>query len=289
MATILVTGANGNVATATLHALANSGKHKLVGLVRDKAKGKDLEAMGVELRIGDLEHLRSIEEQFGGVDVALLLTAPGPMSPYQSSNALWAARKGGVKHVVRLSAVGAAHDAPTLNSRLHALSDSELERSGATYTILKPHFFTQNLMGMAKPVAEQGTIFFGLGDAALPMIDVRDIGDAAAAVLDNPAPHAGKTYTLTGGKKIGLAEAAEKIGAALGKPVKYVPVPVPQMIEMMAKMGADDYRQVSLRDYMNAYSSGWQNDVTTSFKDITGKEPRDFEVFAKDFARAVAR
>ena len=60
-----------------------------------------------------------------------------------------------------------------------------------------------------------------------------------------------KTYTLTGATKVGLAEAAEKIGAAIGKPVKYVPVPVPQMIEMMAKMGADDYRQVTLRDYMD--------------------------------------
>lgn len=288
MATILVTGANGNVASATLHALKNSG-HKLIGLLRDKAKGKELEAAGVELRVGDLEQLRSVEHQFEGVDVAFLLTAPGPMAPYQSSNALWGARQGKVKHVLRLSAVGAAHDAPSLNSRLHALSDSELERSGMTYTILKPHFFTQNLMGMAKSVAEQGSIFFGLGDAKLPMIDVRDIADCAAAILANPAPHGGKTYTLTGSRKVGLAEVAEKIGAAIDKPVKYVPVPVPQMIDMLGKMGADDYRQVALRDYMSAYSGGWQNECTTSCKEITGKEPRDIDAFVTDFAAAIKR
>lgn len=42
-----------------------------------------------------------------------IYTPPGPSAPIQASNALWAARLGGVKHVVRMSAVGAAHDAPS--------------------------------------------------------------------------------------------------------------------------------------------------------------------------------
>ena len=59
MTTILLTGATGNVSTAVIHALQGSG-HRLVGLVRDKAK-RTLAALGVELRIGDLEHPRTLE------------------------------------------------------------------------------------------------------------------------------------------------------------------------------------------------------------------------------------
>ncbi|HET9375181.1 MAG TPA: NAD(P)H-binding protein [Chthoniobacterales bacterium] len=107
MSTILLTGATGNVTSAVIRSLQGSG-HRLIGLIRDPAKAKDLAAQGVELRTGDLSLLRTAEGAFEGVDVAWLLTPPGPSAPIQASNALWAARLGGVKHVVRMSAVGAA-------------------------------------------------------------------------------------------------------------------------------------------------------------------------------------
>jgi hypothetical protein len=104
-------------------------------------------------------------------------------------------------------------------------------------------------------------------------------------VLANPTAHAGKTYTLTGAP-VTLHEVAAAIGTAVGKPVSYVPVPVAAAIEMMTKMGADEYRQVSLRDYLTAYSQGWQSSPTTSVKDLLGREPRSIAEFARDFARA---
>lgn len=288
MATILLTGATGNVSSSVLRELHDSG-HKLVGLVRDPAKAQALAAQGVELRAGDLNQLRTVEGAFSGIDVAFLLAPPGSLAPAQMSNALWGARKGGVKHVVRMSAVGAAHDAPTINSRFHALSDTELERSGIPYTIVKPHFFMQNLMMVAQSIAEQGTIYFALGDAALPMVDVRDIGSTVAAILTNPAPHAGKTYTLTGPAAVSLHQVASAIGEAIGKPVSYVSVPVPAMVEQMAKFGVDDYGQTALRDYLIAYSAGWQDTVTSAVKDITGSSARSIQQFARDFAGAFGK
>jgi uncharacterized protein YbjT (DUF2867 family) len=196
-----------------------------------------------------------------------------------------AARRGGARHIVRLSAVGAAHDAPTINSRLHALSDSEVMGSGLQWTVLKPHFFMQNVMMSAASVKEQGAIYFALGDAKVPMIDVRDVGEAAAAVLSAPAAHAGKTYTLTGAP-VTMAEVAAAIGTVVGKPVKYVPVPVAAMVENISKAGGGEYAEVSLRDYFTAYSSGWQSTPTTAVKDLTGHEPRTIAQFARDFAGA---
>lgn len=288
MATILLTGANGNVSTATIRELQGSGHH-LVGLVRDPAKAQALTALGVELRVGDLTQLRTVEGSFTGVDVAFVLAPPGNLAPVQCANALWAARQAGVKHVVRLSAVGAAHDAPTINSRLHALSDAELERSGLAYTILKPHFFMQNLMMAAGTVAQQGAIYFALGDAPLPMIDVRDVGAAVAAVLKDPAPHAGKTYTLTGPAAVSMHGVASAIGLAVGKPVNYVALPVGAMIEQLAKFGVDDYGQTAMRDYFSAYAAGWQDQVTTAVPDLTGAPARSIAQFAHDHAAAFGK
>jgi uncharacterized protein YbjT (DUF2867 family) len=288
MSTILLTGANGNTSSATISALQGKG-HRLIALVRDQKKGKTLQDLGVEIRIGDLSQLRSVEDAFGGVDTAWLLAPPGPLAPHQASNALWAARRAGVKHIVRMSAVGAAHDAPTLNSRMHALSDSELERSGLPYTILKPHFFMQNLLMAAQSVAEQGAIYMALGSAKLPMIDVRDIGAVAAAVLNEPAPHTGKTYTLTGGAAVSLDQVASAIAEAVGKPVQYIPVSVESMIDTFAKLGLDDYTQVAMRDYFTAYAQGWQSEVTPWVKQIAGKEPISVAEFARDLAGAFGK
>lgn len=285
--TILITGATGKVAGATIRALQGQG-HKIIGLVRDAAKGKDLEALGVELKVGDLEKLRTVESAFEGIDVAFVCVPGGFLAPLMASNALWAARRGGVKHVVRLSAVGAAHDAPTINSRLHALSDSELMSSGLKWTILKPHFFMQNLLGMAGSIREQGTIYMALGDAKLPIVDVRDIGASAAKILAAPSAHAGKTYTLTGAP-VSMHDVAAALGDAIGKPAKYVAVPVAVAVDNMTKMGADEYAQVAMRDYLTAYSGGWQSAPTTAVKDITGHDPRTIADFARDFAAAFGK
>ena len=164
MATILLTGANGKSSTATIAALKGSGQ-KVIGLVRDAAKGKDL---GIELRVADLERPRTLEGVFDGVDAAWLVAPPSPLAPYHASNALWAAKQAGVKHVVRMSAVGAAHDAPTVNSRLHALSDAEVAASGIPFTILKPHFFLQNLLFSAGTIAQEGAMYWAFGEAKFP-------------------------------------------------------------------------------------------------------------------------
>ena len=147
--TVLITGASGSVSGALIDALEGSGL-ELRALVRDPEKAARLSARGVELVRGDFDDGESLKGAFEGVDALWLLTAVGPRAPENSMNALWAARQAGVKRVVRLSAINAAHDAPTRNGRLHALSDAEVMASGLSWTILRPHFFMQNVLGSAR-------------------------------------------------------------------------------------------------------------------------------------------
>ena len=57
----------------------------------------------------------------------------------------------------------------------------------------------------------------------------------------------------------------------------------------MAKNGASDYLQVAARDYLGAYSQGWQSQVTDTVKRITGKEPRSIAEFARWNAAAFGK
>jgi uncharacterized protein YbjT (DUF2867 family) len=256
--------------------------------VRNPEKAEELRRQGIEIRVGDLEKPWTLGPAFAGVDTVWILAPPGPRAPEQCSNALWAARQGGAKHVVRMSAFGAAHTAPTINSRLHALSDAELVGSGIPFTILKPHFFMQNLMMAAQSVAQQGAMYFALADGKMGLIDSRDISDFAAHVLTTGG-HEGKTYTLTGPASLSMHQIAAAIGNAIGKTVAYVPVSVDDARQSMAQMGLDDWMVNLMCDYFTAYSGNWGDLVTDDFQRVTGKAPRSIEQFARDFAQAFGK
>ena len=285
--TILITGATGNISSGIIAQLKGS-EHRLRALVRNPEKAEELKRQGVEIRVGDLEKPWTLGPAFADVDTVWILAPPGPRAPEQCSNALWAARQGGAKHVVRMSAFGAAHTAPTINSRLHALSDAELVGSGMPFTILKPHFFMQNLMMAAQSVARQGVLYFALAEGKMGLIDSRDISDFAAHVLTTEG-HEGKTYTLTGPASLSMYQIAAAIGEAVGKTVTYVPVPVEGARQSMAQMGMDEWMVNLMCDYFTAYSANWGDLVTDDFQRLTGKSPRSIEQFARDFRGALGK
>jgi uncharacterized protein YbjT (DUF2867 family) len=285
--TILITGANGNVSSGIIASLKGSGA-TLRAMVRSREKGQALAAQGVELVEGDLERPRSLGAAFAGVDTVWLLSPPGPRAPEQASNGLWAARQAGARYVVRMSAVGAAHDAPTINSRMHALSDAELRASGIAYTILKPQFFMQNLLMSARTALSDGALYFSFADARTGMIDARDIGEFAARVLTSTG-HEGKTYTLSGPRSIDMSEVAGAFGRALGREVKYVPVPIEAAVQAMAHMGADEWMQNAMADYFAAYSKGWGDLVTDEIPKLLGRPARSIDDFARDLLAPMAK
>ena len=282
--TILVTGATGNVSSGIIAQLKGSA-HRVWALVRNPEKAEELKRQGVELRVGDLEKPWTLAPAFAGADTVWILAPPGPRAPEQCSNALWAAKQAGASHVVRLSAFGASHTAPTINSRLHALSDAELVASGLPFTILKPHYFMQNLLMAAQSVAQQGAMYLALADGRMGIIDSRDISDFAAQVLTGTG-HEGKTYTLTGPASVSMHEVAAALGEAIGKAVKYVPITLEAQRQALVQMGIDEWMANLLWDYSAAYSANWGSLVTDDFQRVTGKAPRSIAQFGKDFASA---
>jgi uncharacterized protein YbjT (DUF2867 family) len=285
--TLLLTGATGAVSTALIQSLGEPPGLKLRALVRDPAKAQALAARGIELVHGDLDEPESLPAAFQGVTDLWLLNAIGPRQPENAMNALWAAKQAGVERVLRMSAIGAAHDAPTRNGRLHALSDAELMSSGLKWTILRPHFFMQNLLMSAPSIAAQGAFYWDMADGKLGMIDVRDIGAVAAKILTSaPDAHHGKVYTPTGPASLSFADVAAQLGQALEKPVSYVPVPHEAARENLLGAGMPTWVVGLLGEYSRAYAKNWGNFTTSHVEELTGKPGRSVLEFARDHAAA---
>lgn len=279
--TILVTGATGTVASELIPSMARSGR-KVRAMVRSDTKARGLAVGDAEVVLGDYGDPDSLDRALAGVETLLLVTPPHGQAAEWASAGIAAAKRAGVKRVVRISAIKAAPDGPNDNSRQHAHTDEEVRRSGLDFVILRPHFFMQNcLFGAAESIASDGVIRFAGGEARLGMIDPRDIADVAARVLVDLSWDGG-TYDLTGPASISFCEVAETLSGELGCRVRYVPIAPEAAAEMVRNLGGNEWQAEATYGYFRAYAAGWGDFTTDWVPRISGHPARSFADFARE-------
>lgn len=285
--TILVTGATGNIASLVIPELIKNGIN-VRAMLRDVTKGETLKELGAEVVEGDFDDREKLGSNLEGADSVLAITPPNPNAVVQGTNILQAAKDAGVSFYLRMSAIGAAADAPTDNGKLHFQSDQELINSEITYTILRPHWFMQNMFMTVDSIKGEGNFYLGMGEGKLGMIDVRDIADCCVSILVNGG-HDNKVYTPTGAESIPFTKAAEIIGSAIGKEVTYVPVPSDAVRQAILDAGWGEWGAQIMVDYSNAYASGWGDFTNNDVETITGQKSRSFRQFVDEvFSHALA-
>jgi len=144
---ILVSGATGTAGKEIVLQMASLGI-PVKALVRDMAKATPFRGKCVHVTVGDLNEMATLDEAFKEVDRALLLPANNANQVEQERTFIDAAKRAGVQHIVKFSALGA--DDPQSGSRIirwHAEAEDYLEASGLAWTHLRPCMFMQNLLG----------------------------------------------------------------------------------------------------------------------------------------------
>ncbi|MFQ3563147.1 NmrA family transcriptional regulator, partial [Streptomyces gramineus] len=153
-------------------------------------------------------------------------------------------------------------------------------------THLRPTFFTNWLID---------TWADGTGELRLPFADGRhapiaesDQAKVIAAVLEDPAPHAGQIYPLYGAEELDHYEIAERMSRALGRDVTYVPIELDEFAAILRGRGAPDHLIQHLLavavDYRNGIFAG-TNDLV---KRIGGSDPLGVEEFVRQNRAAFA-
>jgi uncharacterized protein YbjT (DUF2867 family) len=282
---ILITGATGTVGKGVVGELQRIGAAGVRALVRDPARAAFVREAGFETVEGDFDRPETLDSALEGVATALLLTPPSPRTFELNRDFIEAAKRAGVRRVVKLSAVGADESAPEGFSKWHGQSEEFLKASGLGWTILRPNFFMQNILGQAQTVATQGVIYQPGGDARASLIDARDIGAVAARTLADEG-HEGKTYTLTGPEGLSYTDVAAKLSDATGRKVSYVPVTPEQFREGALAQGLPEWLVSALERLNELFASGEAEAVTDDVRRVGGREPKTFDEFARDHAAA---
>ncbi len=83
-----------------------------------------------------------------------------------------------------------------------------------------------------------------------------------------------------------MGEVAEKLSSALGHPVKYVNIPPAEDKAGMTAAGMPDWLADAWDKLSLMIARGGANKVTNDVTEVTGKEPRSFDQFARDHTDA---
>src|SRR5579859_1298529 len=164
---ILVTGATGWTGGELVRRLSARGV-PVRALVRNRAKASALAQLaGVTLVEGDLSRPDTLAAPLDGVDRAMLISSSVPSMRDDQASFVDAARRAGVRHVVKLSGIIPDLASPFRFARMHGEIEAHLEASGMAWTQLRAGEFMHSYFRALRTIVEKSAIFLPMEEARI--------------------------------------------------------------------------------------------------------------------------
>lgn len=281
---IFVTGATGNVGSEIVRQLKAEGRPFRAGYTTER-KAQAAREQGIDAALIDYDRPETLSVALKGIDRLFLVAGGGGNQTAREIGAVKAAKEAGVRHIVKLSVIGAPGESYSF-ARIHRPVEKEIERSGLTWTFLRPNGFMQNFaVYQGATIRAQSAFYDALGDARISHVDVRDIARVAVKALTENG-HEGKAYSLTGPEALTNARIAGIISAVAGREVRYVDLSAEQMREGLVGSGMPEAYADAMLDLLRFYrTEGETAGLSPDIRNLTGMDPIPFEKFAKDHVR----
>jgi uncharacterized protein YbjT (DUF2867 family) len=198
---VVVAGGHGKVAQHLLRLLAERGDHAR-GLIRNPDHAADIEALGAEPIVCDMEMEEDLAPFVEGADAIVFAAGAGPGSGPERKRTvdfgaavklIEAARADGIDRYLIVSSIGAddPEQAPEeMRPYQQAKHDADvaLQRSGLDYTVVRPGGLTDD--------PGTGRVSVDAGSGKIPREDVAAV---LATALSEPAT-IGQTFEVIGGE-----------------------------------------------------------------------------------------
>ncbi|MER7758706.1 NmrA/HSCARG family protein [Streptomyces sp. NPDC097619] len=262
--TITVFGATGQQGGALARAVLEDrdGEFTVRAVTRDPGseRARELARLGAEVVRADLDDEASLGPVLEGAHGAYLVTdfwADMDAGHEQRQAAALARATGhaGVQHAIWSTLEDTRACIPLEDGRMPTLQDrfkvphfdakAEADQyfldAGVPVTFLRTTFYWENLYGAFAPhQAEDGALelSFPMGEKRLAGISVEDIGKTAYAIFRTGADYVASTISIAG-EHLRLADMAEAMTEALGRPVRYRPL-TPDAFRGLGFPGADE-------------------------------------------------
>src|SRR6478735_2947105 len=223
---IVISGASGDLARRVTQGLLERAPLCNLTLVTRSPEAIEAGGPNVSVRTGDYEKPELLDEAYHGGDILFLISGLNlGRRTTEHRNAIRAAEKAGIRHIVYTSVGGVQPGNPALSAIDHYQTELDLRASGVTYTILRNHLYAEIVSNiLVAPAADAGVMAQATGYGYLAPVAKADVARSAAACLLDPERHAGAVYEITGPELLNFEEIAAMGAEIHGKPIQYHPV-----------------------------------------------------------------
>lgn len=296
---ILVTGAAGDIGAIGRHltAMLLAKGHKVRALVRrEDERAEALRMLGAEVVLGDLTDLAFLHRAIEGCSRIYFGMSISTAYLEATVNVAAVARHHGVEAIVNMSQMTVSqmsiHDTTgSPQHKLHWLAEQALAWSGLPVVTVRPTVLLEGffLRLAAEGVKEHDELMLPLAGARTSPIGAVDVAHAVSVILDNPAPHIGQVYNLTGFESDDLEHYARIFSDALGRTITYHDVPVAVWVDKLRQLGVPVHLLSHLAAMAELHQQGRYDRMTDDVFKLTGQTPISMRKFVERNAAAFTK
>ncbi len=288
---ILVTGAAGDLGAIGRHltAMLLDKKHRVRALVRrEDERAEALRQLGAEVVQGDLTDLASMHRAIEGVKRIYFGMSVSTAYLEATVNTAAVAKHHGVEAFVNMSQMtvtqmSITETTPSPQHKLHWLAEQALSWSGLPIVTVRPTVFLEGffLRLSAAGIRDSDELVLPLGRSKTSPVSAVDVARAVSEILDDPAPHIGQVYNLTGFESADLDHYARVFSEALGRTIRYRNVPLAGWVDTLRAFGVPTHLVNHLTVMAELHAQGRYDRMTDDLFKLTGKMPTSLYNFVK--------
>jgi uncharacterized protein YbjT (DUF2867 family) len=271
---IAVTGATGEVGGRVARRLAERGAHQRL-VVRDPSRAPRLDGADVT-QASNYEARDEMEAALRGAETLFLVSGEEARNRVeQHKAAVDAAKAAGVERIVYLSFHDAKPDTAFTFGRDHFHTEEHIRASGLSYAFSRQNIYLDYVPFFA---AADGVIRGPGGDGRFAPVSRDDVADVVVELITNP-DRDGHAYEVASDEAYTLAEAAERLGKAIGREISYMDETMEEAWASRRPSGEPDWVIEGWITTYVAIAKGELAEPISTVKDLTGHDPQRLEEF----------
>ncbi|ULO09460.1 SDR family oxidoreductase [Paenibacillus sp. 19GGS1-52] len=279
---VLVTGASGHLGREAVEWLLENHKGQIIAVTRNPLTLSDFSARGVVVRQADFDQPHTLDEAFVGAKRLLLISTDAVSVPgqrlQQHSNAVEAAIKAGVEHIVYTSVPNPEPGTECLIAPDHYGTEEKIKSSGLSFTILRNNLYADNLLPSLQQAAASGQYAAATGDGLTAYVTRKDCARAAAAALASSFTGT-RTIDVTGTEALSGADVAQIASEVIGKSIQFVALTTEQLVGIFESIGMPNGVAQIFASFDTASAKGEYAVATTTVQELTGQAPASLKEF----------
>ncbi|HSO25053.1 MAG TPA: NmrA family NAD(P)-binding protein [Methanobacteriaceae archaeon] len=279
---ILITGATGNVGREVINCLFNlNTPNQVFAGVRnvERAKNQFSDFSNLKYVEFDFENPETFESALNDMDLIFLLRPPhisdikGVFNPLIDS-----IKAQGINKIVFLSVQGAEKSKIIPHHKIEQL----ILDNNIKHVFLRPGYFMQNLTTtLLDDIKTENKIYLPAGKAKFNWIDVKNIAEVSAIILNDFDGYQDQILEITGYENKDFQEVAQELSQVLGREIEFENPNLLMFYLAKKKQGTE--RGLILVMIMLHFLPRFQKDphISNFYEELTGKEPNTLMDFIK--------